>query len=61
VPGSILLFHSGVKATIDALPEIVARLRKNGFEFVTLDEMFSAYTASDPFLLRAAEGLFHTM
>jgi peptidoglycan/xylan/chitin deacetylase (PgdA/CDA1 family) len=57
VPGSILLFHSGVKATIDALPEIVARLRKNGFEFVTLDEMFSAYIASAPFLLPAAGGL----
>jgi peptidoglycan/xylan/chitin deacetylase (PgdA/CDA1 family) len=46
VPGSILLFHSGVGATIEALPEIVSRLRKKGFEFVTLEEMFSAYTAA---------------
>ena len=61
VPGSILLFHSGVKATIDALPEIVSRLRKNGFEFVTLDEMFSAYVASEPFLLPAAKDLFIIM
>ena len=39
-PGSIILFHSGVKRTVDVLPELIAKLRKNGFEFVTLDEMF---------------------
>ncbi len=61
VPGSILLFHSGVKATIDALPEIIGRLRKNGFEFVTLDEMFSAYMANAPFLLTAEESTFIIM
>ncbi len=44
-PGSILLFHSGVSSTIEALPVIVEALRENGFEFVTLDEMLSEYTA----------------
>lgn len=48
VPGSILLFHSGVPATIKALPEIVRQLRKKRYEFVTLDEMFSSYIACVP-------------
>ncbi|MBL3538433.1 polysaccharide deacetylase family protein [Aminivibrio sp.] len=61
VPGSILLFHSGVKATIDALPVIIDRLRKNGFEFVTLDEMFSAYMANALFLAGAAKVPFSIM
>jgi len=47
-PGSILLFHSGVTSTIEALPVIVDALRKKGFEFVTLDEMLSEYTANEP-------------
>ncbi len=44
-PGSILLFHSGVTTTINALPGIVASLREKGYEFVTLDAMLSEYTA----------------
>jgi len=46
-PGSIILFHSGVKRTIDALPVLVAKLRKNGFVFVTLDEMFPRASLAD--------------
>ena len=46
--GSILLFHSGVSSTINALPKIVSSLRAKGFEFVTLDEMFSEYSALLP-------------
>ncbi|MDI9369608.1 MAG: polysaccharide deacetylase family protein [Synergistaceae bacterium] len=44
-PGSIILFHSGVSSTIEALPAIVETLRQNGYEFVTLDEMLSEYSA----------------
>ncbi|PKL03357.1 MAG: hypothetical protein CVV55_00280 [Synergistetes bacterium HGW-Synergistetes-2] len=47
-PGSILLFHSGVSSTINALPEIVSSLRSKGFDFVTLDEMLSGYSALLP-------------
>lgn len=47
-PGSVLLFHSGVQATIDALPEIVGDLRKRGYEFVNLDSMFGRYRAFSP-------------
>ena len=47
-PGSILLFHSGVSSTINALPGIVSSLRAKGFEFVTLDEMLSEYSALLP-------------
>ena len=46
--GSILLFHSGVSSTIYALPGIVSSLRAKGFEFVTLDEMLSEYSALLP-------------
>lgn len=45
--GSIILFHSGVKRTVDVLPVLVAKLRKNGFVFVTLDEMFPRASLSN--------------
>ncbi|MCL2010180.1 MAG: polysaccharide deacetylase family protein [Synergistaceae bacterium] len=38
-PGSIILMHSGVPATVEALPAIGAGLRERGFSFVTLREM----------------------
>jgi len=40
-PGSIILMHSGVPATIEALPAIAAGLRERGFRFVTLREMYN--------------------
>jgi peptidoglycan/xylan/chitin deacetylase (PgdA/CDA1 family) len=40
-PGSIILMHSGVPATVEALPAIAARLRERGFRFVTIQEMFN--------------------
>lgn len=35
----IILLHSGRLATIEMLPEVVARFRKAGFRFVTVGEM----------------------
>ena len=40
-PGSIILMHSGVPATVEALPAIAAGLRERGFRFVTLREMYN--------------------
>jgi len=40
-PGSIILMHSGVPATVEALPAIAKGLRERGFRFVTLREMYN--------------------
>jgi len=40
-PGSIILMHSGVPATVDALPAIAAGLRERGFRFVTIQDMYN--------------------
>ena len=37
--GSILLFHNGVKNTPEALDKILAKLEKDGYEFVTVSEL----------------------
>ncbi|MCX5777255.1 MAG: polysaccharide deacetylase family protein [Candidatus Firestonebacteria bacterium] len=34
--GDIILLHSGVDATLQALPEIIAEIKKRGFEFKTV-------------------------
>lgn len=38
-PGGIILLHSGLPATVAAVPEIVSRLRSRGYEFVTCSEL----------------------
>ncbi len=38
-PGGIILLHSGLPATIAAVPGIVSRLRTQGYEFVTCSEL----------------------
>lgn len=38
-PGGIILLHSGVEATIEALPVIIDTLKRKGYRFETLDEM----------------------
>jgi peptidoglycan/xylan/chitin deacetylase (PgdA/CDA1 family) len=46
-PGSIILLHDGLNlarrpdrsATVAALPEIIHRLREEGYEFVTVPEL----------------------
>ena len=37
--GSILLFHNGVESTPEALDKILAKLEKDGYEFVTVSEL----------------------
>ncbi|HSK47655.1 MAG TPA: polysaccharide deacetylase family protein [Coriobacteriia bacterium] len=42
-PGSVVLFHDGGgdrQQTIKALPSIIESLRKKGYEFVTVDELY---------------------
>ena len=39
--GSVILAHDGVQATIDMLPELIERLREEGFELVTMSELAS--------------------
>lgn len=38
-PGGIILMHDGVEATVQALPVLIAALKKRGYGFVTLDEV----------------------
>jgi peptidoglycan/xylan/chitin deacetylase (PgdA/CDA1 family) len=38
-PGTIILAHDGVQATIDALPEFIEYARNRGYEFVTMSEL----------------------
>lgn len=44
-PGSIILLHAGggrgqdLSGTIEALPKLIARLKRQGYTFVTLDEL----------------------
>lgn len=43
----IVLMHSGKIATIDALPEVVARFQKAGYQFVTVGQMLAKATPSE--------------
>ncbi len=38
-PGDIILLHLGRKPTLDALPEIIWKLRLKGYKFVTISEL----------------------
>lgn len=38
-PGSILLFHNDLANTTEALPEILANLKSQGYKFVTVKEL----------------------
>lgn len=40
-PGEVLLFHEGQQWTIDALPAIVQPLQADGYEFVTMHDLFA--------------------
>lgn len=37
--GGIILIHDGVQQTIDVLPDVIQKLKKRGYEFITIDEM----------------------
>ncbi|MEI6521736.1 MAG: polysaccharide deacetylase family protein [bacterium] len=38
-PGGIILIHDGIQQTIDILPQLIETLKKQGYQFVTIDEM----------------------
>ncbi|MCX5749372.1 MAG: polysaccharide deacetylase family protein [Candidatus Saganbacteria bacterium] len=39
--GGIILMHDGIQATIDILPQVIGELKKEGYDFVTIDEMIA--------------------
>lgn len=39
-PGSIILLHEGKPQTLQALPTVIDRLHQEGYEFVTVSELF---------------------
>jgi len=39
--GGIILIHDGVQQTVDILPDIIQRLKAQGYKFVTIDEMLA--------------------
>ncbi len=38
--GGIILLHDGVQQTLDVLPQIIEHAKRNGFKFVTVDQMY---------------------
>jgi peptidoglycan/xylan/chitin deacetylase (PgdA/CDA1 family) len=40
-PGSVVLGHDGIQATIDMLPQLIESLQKDGYTFVTMSELAS--------------------
>ncbi len=40
-PGSVILMHSGMPNTVEALPEIVEGLQKRGYTFVRLEDLWN--------------------
>lgn len=43
-PGAVVLLHNGSSATLTALPEILAALKRRGYEFVTVSELAATGT-----------------
>lgn len=48
-PGSVILLHSGVGNTLEVLPQMIAELKREGYSFVTIDQLDQLY-ASHPAL-----------
>lgn len=40
-PGAVVLMHSGVPNTVEALPEIIEKLRERGYTLVTLNDLWN--------------------
>jgi peptidoglycan/xylan/chitin deacetylase (PgdA/CDA1 family) len=38
-PGSVILAHDGIRATVELLPQLIEELRREGYEFVTMSEL----------------------
>lgn len=45
-PGAVILLHDGVEQTYQMLPDLVAKLRQQGYKFVTATEMAQHLEAS---------------
>jgi len=45
--GAVILLHDGVYQTMNVLPHIITRLKRDGYRFVTLTELIQAQTAAD--------------
>ena len=43
--GGIILLHDGIEQTLTVLPEIISDLRKQGYHFISLDEMIKKHPA----------------
>ncbi|HEX2950294.1 MAG TPA: polysaccharide deacetylase family protein, partial [Armatimonadota bacterium] len=46
--GGIILLHDGVQQTISILPQLIDTLKKQGYEFVTIDKMIESVPSSTP-------------
>ena len=46
--GTIILLHDGIDQTMEVLPNLIARLRRDGYHFVTVSEMVKHLEASGP-------------
>ena len=46
--GGIILIHDGIQQTINVLPQMIETLKKQGYRFVTIDEMMKGNTKSVP-------------
>ena len=44
--GALVLLHDGIEQTMDILPDLIARLRKQGFKFVTVSQLADHLEAS---------------
>ncbi|WP_350344121.1 polysaccharide deacetylase family protein [Proteinivorax tanatarense] len=42
-PGGIILLHEGHQVTLEALPWIIEKLLSEGYQFVTIDELFKQH------------------
>jgi peptidoglycan/xylan/chitin deacetylase (PgdA/CDA1 family) len=38
-PGSVILAHDGIKATVELLPQLIEELRRQGYGFVTMSQL----------------------
>lgn len=50
--GGVILLHEGVEQTVDVLPDLVHRLRAEGYRFVTMDQLYSLSKPPKRLLLR---------
>lgn len=45
--GALILLHDGIEQTLDILPDLIARLRRDGYRFVTVTELAQHLEASE--------------